>query len=36
MKEWVRELKSQLDREVVGFDVPIIVVGNKSDLESNR
>ena len=34
MKEWVRELRSQLDREVTGFDVPIIVVGNKCDLEN--
>ena len=36
MKEWVRELRSQLDRESTGFDVPIIVVGNKCDLEMNR
>lgn len=34
MREWVRELRSQLDREVVGYEVPIIVVGNKCDLES--
>ena len=36
MKEWVRELRSQLDRESTGFYVPIIVVGNKCDLEMNR
>ena len=31
MKEWMRELRAQL-----GDKVPIVVVGNKSDLESNR
>jgi len=36
MKEWVRELRSQLDTGSVGFEVPIIIVGNKCDLESNR
>ena len=31
MKEWMKELRSQL-----GDKVPIVVVGNKSDLEANR
>ena len=31
MKSWVKELRMQL-----GDRVPIVVVGNKSDLESNR
>lgn len=31
MREWMRELRTQL-----GDKVPIVVVGNKSDLESNR
>jgi GTPase SAR1 family protein len=31
MSHWVKELK-----QTVGNDLPIIVVGNKSDLEANR
>ena len=31
MSMWVKELRQQL-----GPDLPIIVVGNKSDLENNR
>lgn len=31
MTEWVKEL-----RQMRGADLPIIIVGNKSDLESNR
>lgn len=31
MSDWVKELRTQVDR-----NLPIIVVANKSDLESNR
>lgn len=31
MTDWVKEL-----RQMRGADLPIIIVGNKSDLESNR
>jgi GTPase SAR1 family protein len=31
MELWVKELRQQL-----GNQVPIIIVGNKSDLEANR
>ena len=31
MSMWVKELRQQL-----GADIPIIIVGNKCDLENNR
>ena len=31
MSMWVKELRQQL-----GIDIPIIIAGNKCDLESNR